>query len=349
MRPNKIAYFALPLLLLISTRAKPTTFSYDEISGTGIIIYDRMPGVGKVKSVIMPLYYGPSFDSYEEAITILNEWISAYGDREIAYSVDMDAWRNECERIKRTAEDEAEFKEYSFDEYRVVPVYYEDLGIWVFGWQKITTNEIVKVIPKYELPKKPVFNDTGYKEAMSAYSYLKSDGLNGGEWRDLKFVLYTISEIEGGLPYDTYSEEKLTEYVDEGLLTVTIRDRSFWEAIAGEIKGDRYVVEYTDKGYRYFAGLIERCWDFRNGLIEAAYGDGVISDEEYGRLHKDNRIIRGEFLKQLEKKENWRLNEPHKLKDAFVAFTVYEETALKKFPYARVLNNIPDPPKPITE
>ncbi len=285
------------------------------------------------------------FNDYDEAVGAVEAWNSAHAERAPEYEAALATWRGECERIKEAAEDKAVFEEYTSEEYVLVPVYYEAQGIWVFGWQRRTTKDTVKVIPDYELPSKPTFDCTGYREAKAGFCYLIGDGLTYDEWRNLRIILFQYRAIERGL--GLYNIEGDINALDQkGYITVNPHKKSWKDAF--EEKKKKYDLTLTDKGKTYFEGLIERCWNYRKGLIENARDTGAITAAEYEDLAKGNDEVRELFLKQLSKPKDWSPHGPSEYRGLFAKFAVGKESAFDKYPYVRVINAVELPAEPIT-
>ena len=319
---------------------------------------ERIPYTKDVPSAINPLPegYGTAFESYEEAIEALKNWNNAYTERESEYLIAVENWRAECEKVKINALSKAVLKEYNEVSFELVPIYYEPLGIWTFGWIEKKTKKTVKVIPDYELPSKPEFDNTGYWNAKSAYCYLISDGLTKDEWRELRIVILNIYEIKKGQSWvlDDDIKHILDRLIEKRYIIITKRDKSFFDEFTGNEA--KYNIDFTDEGYRYFTGLINRSWYFREGLVESAYNNTVINDTDYEKLLKANEKIKEELIKQLDKKKDWNWNGgtfwagsytnlPRGLLEAYESFDIEPEGVYTKgeFPYYHVLKNVPSP------
>lgn len=316
----------------------------------GLDMRTRIPRTTDLPTPIDWYYYKEGvashivFHNYDEAIGAIAAWNAAYAERLPEYEEAVATWRGECERIKEGAEDKAVFKEYTSEEYVLVPVYYEKLDIWVFGWQRRETKDTVKVIPDYELPRKPAFNRDGYREAKAGFCYLIGDGLTYDEWRYLRIILFMYRAIERGL--GLYNIEGDINVLDEkGYITVNPHKKSWKDALSDKKK--KYDLSLTEEGRTYFEGLIERCWNYRQGLIENASGARVITAAEYEDLAKGNDEIRELFLEQLSKPKDWSPHGPSEHRGLFAKFAVGTETAFDKYPYVRVLNAIELPEEPI--
>lgn len=289
-------------------------------------------------------YYGDfTFSSYSEAIYLILTYNSNYEEQELA----LDDWNKKCEIIKAEAKSKAVKKEYDTFYYELVRVYSEDLGKWVLDWKPTTSTKVVEIIPDYELPDKPKLDYSEYYTALSAYCYLINDGLSPGEWDDLRTVILFISCMQKSDTYPAFDVTRAAEsLVNREYITIAKKGKKSYE------------IKYTNEGLSYFQGLINRCWEFRQGLIEEAYSDDVISDDEYNKLIDANEKIKEELLKQLDKKKDWKWKTggtfwssnsklPSGLLDAFKALDVQPEDIYSEgeFPYYRVLANIPVPIK----
>jgi hypothetical protein len=312
----------------------------------------RIPRTTELPTPINWIYYreGVSsnivFRNYDEAIGAIEEWNSSYSKRCVEYEEALETWRGECQRIKEEAEDKAVFEEYTTEEYVLVPIYYEALGVWVFGWQKRKTNDIVKIIPDYELPSKPTFDCNGYREAKTGFCYLIGDGLTYDEWRYLRLILFKYRAIERGLGMYNY-EDDINSLHEKGYIIVSPHKKSWKDSFSEKKK--KYDLSLTEKGKTCFEGLTERCWNYRKGLIENARDTRSITVTEYEDLANSNDEIREVFLDQLSKPEDWSPHGPDKYEELFAKFAVGTETAFEKFPYVRVLNAIELPEEPITK
>jgi|GEM_PF-1741307 len=304
---------------------------------------ERIPSA---RELPLPERYGTPFDTYEEAIRAIEEWNAVYPEREQEFLAALEDWRAECEIVREDALSRAVVKEFGEEPYEPVLVYSEDLGVWVIGWKyNVSRTTVTFLPPDYELPASPEFDNTGYREAESAYCYLVSDGLTAGEWLELRAVILYIGDIKTDSPiFDERVEEKIDALVRKGYMIITEKGYK------------KYDVEYTDEGYRYFTGLINRSWEFREGLINSAYSNGEITEGEFDSLIEANDKIKKELIKQLDKKKdwNWKFGStsfdtnaklPRGLIDAYKLFDVEQKKRLAKeqIPYNRVLDNIPVP------
>jgi hypothetical protein len=317
---------------------------------TALTIRNRIPTSSFIPITITPLYYRDGialnipFYDYDEAIKTLESWNNGLPQKSEEYETAIKNWEEKCQAIKEGSEDKATFEEYTTDEYVLVPVYYEALSIWVFGWQKQTTKDIVKVIPTYELPPRPKFDDTGYNEAKSAYCYLIGDGLTQKEWRYLRLILFQYRAIERGrLNRD---KDDINYLYETGYLDLTPHEKSWKDSLLGTLPKRKYDLSLTEIGEYYFGELIDRCWGFRKSLINYAMSKKAITQTEYFDLSKSNDAIRDIFHSQLSKPEDWSPHGPAKHDDLFGKFALGKEDAFKKFPYTRVLMAVEFPKNP---
>lgn len=348
-RKRNVPSFAIILTLLILTLA--ASASARKIGGAKGLIYERLPRATEIPTPFVLNYEYP-YATSAEALAAITNWNDVIMPE---YNAQLDEWKAKYEVVLAKATGPAGPPDKRL--HKVLgPCWHPTEKKYCIGWLDGRGTPTTRY-PEYELPAPPEFDVEPYEKAISAYDYMMSDGLTKNDWAYLKLVLCYFSPIKnkrGAALEAQGNEEKLVKIRKAGYITVT------------EAQSD---LAFTDEGFAYFKGLVEKLAEFRAANIAIATEKGAITATEAKTLTDANDKIKAAFLEQLDalkagggkakkgavfgkllgKKEegdplDWSSDGPKFLLADFDQFKVDKKgKGLSDPPYRRVLGSIPVP------
>lgn len=326
---RSVRLLAIVLTLLIFTLAGGAFAR--KVGGKAGLIYERLPRASDIPTPIV-LQYEYSFATSGEALEAIKGWSEVTFPE---YVAKLDEWKAEYEAVLAKAQATAGAPDG--DRHAVLGPYWHPTEMkYCIGWYD-KDGYPVDQYPEYEVPAPPEFDVVPYDKAISAYCYMKSDGLSQTDWAYLKLVLCWFEPIkkkQGGSMETQGNEKKLAKIRDKGYVTVT------------DAQSD---LAFTPDGFEHFKGLVGKLADFRAANIAIAKAKGTITEAEANKLTAANDKIKTAFLKQLDalkgggSGQDWTIHGPDFLMGDFAEFEVDKESELSNPPYRRVLESVPGP------
>jgi hypothetical protein len=304
-----------------------------KVGGKAGLIYERLPKADDIPTPFVLQYEYP-FATSGAALEAVKGWNEVTFPE---YVTRLDEWKAEYEAVLAKAQTTAGAADG--DRHAVLGPYWHPTEMkYCIGWYD-KDGYSVDQYPEYEVPAPPEFDVVPYDKAISAYCYMKSDGLSQTDWAYLKLVLCWFAPIKsnrGGAIEAQGNEKKLAKIRDKGYVTVT-------DALTD--------LAFTPDGFKHFKGLVEKLADFRAANIAVAAKKGTITGAEAGKLKTANDKIKTAFLKQLDALNagaegedlDWSNHGPAFLKADFDEFEVDKESDLSNPPYRRVLESVTGP------